>query len=99
MSELVSYRVVDFRRFVRTGVKASRRLETSHSGVVNALRLRTKAVLVKGQELWETSDMNMPVIVPVGPLKVRRGEALRAEIMYRMGHGYDGVRVKLARSV
>jgi len=97
MSGLVNYRIVDFSKVVRTAVKVSPTVEALHTGVVNALRLRTKAVLVERQELWETSDMNMPVIVPVRSLGVDRGETLRVDIRYLMGHGYDTLRVKLTR--
>jgi hypothetical protein len=45
--------------------------------------------------IWETSDMNMPVVIPVDPLQVRRGEEIRVSIHYFMGCGYASLRVQV----
>lgn len=89
LSETVSYRDIDFSKHVDTSVNEERNVVIKDDGTLNAVLLRTKIVLDKDDVLWETSDMNMPVVVPVKPIQVKKGDVIKTSIAYKMGLGFD----------
>jgi len=97
LSEPVIYREVDFGSKIAITVDESVRLRVERVGTLNALRLRTQTVLCDGVAVWETSDMNMPVIVPVGPMQVHRGEEVTVAVHYFMGCGYASLDIQVSR--
>ena len=66
--------------------------------VLNALRLSTRTTLCKGSELWETSDMNMPVILPVPAMQVEPGQSIAVSLRYVPGGGYERLTVATLRA-
>jgi predicted RNA methylase len=97
LSEPVVYREADFGGEIAITVDESVRLCVERTGTLNALRLRTQTVVCEGVAVWETSDMNMPVIVPVGSTPVQRGEEFTAAVHYLMGCGYANLRIQVSR--
>ena len=93
LSRTIAYRQVDFRSHVDTRVEEDVRIAVQRPGTCNALLLRTQIRLDKGISLWETSDMNMPVVVPITPLEVSRGDEVRIQIRYDMGKGFESLTV------
>ena len=98
LSEPAVYREVDFGGEIAITVDDSVRLRVERAGTLNALRLRTQTVVCEGVAVWETSDMNMPVIVPAGPMPVQRGEEITVGVHYLMGRGYASFGVQVSRS-
>jgi predicted RNA methylase len=98
LSEVAVYRDVALGEKILTAVDETLTVHARRDGILNAVRLSTQTVLCPGLAVWETSDMNMPVILPAGPLVVRRGDAVEVSIRYVMGCGYESldVRVRLA---
>lgn len=96
LSDVVVYREVEFTRSIQTTVRAERNVTVTRGGLLNALRLRTRTRLSDELALWETTDMNMPVIVPVAARRLARGDAVQVRIQYVMGHGYDSLHVSVA---
>lgn len=88
-SELVSYDRVDFREPVEEQVDVCVDAKIKESGTVNALMLRSKIRLNETVALWQTTDMNMPVIIPVGPFQTQQGDHRRVGIRYKRGYGFD----------
>jgi predicted RNA methylase len=89
------YRDVDFGKEIDTRVDEQRVVTVTSHGQLNALLLRTKIVLHAGISLWETSDMNMPIVVPVAPAQVSQGDRMHVAIGYEMGKGYGSLRVDI----
>ncbi len=96
LSDPVFYRDVDFRQEIATTVDESIRVRAHRNGHVNAVKLRTQTILSEQLALWETTDMNMPVIIPVGPLTVKLGEIIRLRIRYTMACGYASLTIELS---
>jgi type I protein arginine methyltransferase len=96
LTDLAIYLDVDFGGPIDTTVVANVVLAIEHPGVLNALRLRTETILHAGCTIWETSDMNMPVIIPIEPRKVATGDRIEVSIRYIMGAGFDSFSVSVA---
>ena len=90
---------MDFGSKIAITVDESAALRVERDGLVNALRLRTQTVLCEGLTLWETSDRDMPVIIPIGPLQVRPGEEISVSIHYFMGCGYASLHIQVVGRV
>jgi len=63
-------------------------LPVNDDGVCNAAVLTARAFLAPGVTIGSTSDMNMPVIVPLQPRPLRRGSEVSLEFSYAMGSGF-----------
>ena len=88
-SKLLSYDYVDFGGPVQEQVKACVEGRAKDNGSVNAVLLRSKIRLNSKMALWQTTDMNMPVIIPLRPLQVQQDDRFQVEINYRRGYGFD----------
>jgi predicted RNA methylase len=97
LSDSLCYQTVDCRTWIPPTIDAAMRMRAVRDGVVNAVRLRTQTVLCDGCTLWETSDMNMPVIVPVEPTAVTSESEITISIRYVLGQGYGRLEVRLDR--
>ncbi len=94
MSRTVIYKDVDLGRRVAIDVNEHVKISVTDTGIVNGLRLRTRVYLSPDLSLWETTDMNMPIVVPLEPTKVRRGDQLDVLIGYQMGQGFNRLKVR-----
>lgn len=91
LSRTVVYKEIDFNKKVDTKVAAELVVPIQKEGLLNSVLLRTKIILDKNIYLWETTDMNMPVIMPITPLNVAKGDNVLVKISYEMGRGFDGL--------
>jgi protein arginine N-methyltransferase 1 len=91
LSEVAVYRDVALGEKILTAVDETVAVRVRRAGVLNAVRLTTQTVLCEGLAVRETSDMNMPVVLPAGPLEVRRGDAVEVSVRYVMGCGYGSL--------
>jgi predicted RNA methylase len=64
------------------------KIPTIANGSINAFQLKTKSYLSPNVTCWATTDMNMPVVIPVEKRRVHKGGALNVHIQYEMGHGF-----------
>jgi len=69
---------------------------SKYGGTINAAVLKTKLLLTKTTATWGTTDMNMPVIVPLKPLSVMPGQQITTEISYTAATGFDAVHIELS---
>lgn len=88
-SERTPYQNIDFSEVIETTVKARVQIMPIKDGEVNAIRFTTQTVLTPKITIWETSDMNMPVIIPIRPIQVKAKKDVTLLIQYEMGKGFD----------
>jgi len=63
-------------------------------GFCNAAVLTARTLLAPGISVGSTTDMNMPVIVPLPRQSVRRGESVALDFNYVMGSGFGAFQMK-----
>jgi len=88
-NQLVSYDCVDFCKPIQEQVEVRVQAKVKESGLANALLLRSNIRLNDKVALWQTTDMNMPVIIPVRAFQAQRGDCYQIEINYKRGCGFD----------
>jgi predicted RNA methylase len=85
----VLYLNLDFYTVTTCKADISLTVQANKSGTCNALLLTTDIILA-GKVVKGTSDMNMPVIVPVEKeVEVKPGDKLNFKIRYIMGGGFS----------
>lgn len=89
LSKPTLYDDVDFHKLIDTNVSKQIHIIPTNSGVCNAVRLRTRIHLSEGIWSWGTSDMNMPVILPLASQVIKKGKGINLSIKYEMGSGFD----------
>lgn len=89
LSERVVYQDIDFRDLVNTSVNKKVELIPTKDGEIDAVRLTTQTFLTPELSVWGTTDMNMPVIIPIKPTTVQKGQAIQLIVKYEMGKGFD----------
>jgi predicted RNA methylase len=87
ISEIKTYKKVDLLHLTSEGIEEILEFDIQTEGLINAIELTTTIVL-SNLEVPHTSDMNMPIIVPVKPLKAVRGQKILMKIHYLMGQGF-----------
>lgn len=95
LSPKAVYKSVDFSALIDTHVNETVKLKVTTRGILNGIRLSTETMLTPHLSLWETSDMNMPVVIPLEPRKVKKGEEIGLNIQYDMGKGYDSFSARM----
>jgi len=95
LSQPTVYEEVEFAKEYTTDVNKTITIHIVKDGTLNALRLRSRIFLSKSVSSWGTTDMNMPVILPVKERQVKKGEKITANIRYKMGEGFGDFTVEL----
>lgn len=98
LSRKNTYCEVNFGEMINTHVDVELAIPVTQSGLANAVRLSTETVLHDTISIWETSDMNMPVVVPVELMPVKKGDIIRVWMGYEMGQGYKHFRIDLSKA-
>jgi predicted RNA methylase len=91
-SNLQSYGIIEFRLLTSTKFGAKISLQINQSGIVNAVELKTDIYLA-GKKYSGTSDMNIPVIIPIKEREVVQHDVLDLYIKYHMGNGFGNVKI------
>ena len=87
----VTYRSFDFSKPVDLGVDETFELVAERPGSINGLRLRGVTDLPGVGEFGSTASYSMPIIFPIPPQEVRRGDVFRVHLKYQVGGGVPGV--------
>lgn len=95
LSRTKVFKDIELRKRIETEVEESQLIEIAAAGELNALVLKAKIYLTPGQTLLGTTDSNMPVIVPVGPVRVKSGDKVSVKVKYSMAEGFDKFRVSV----
>jgi predicted RNA methylase len=83
LSESRVFFVADFRRGpVPMQVSAPVELEATFEGEINSLVLETRVETAPGLTFSGSDSLNPPMVVPVEPLKVQRGDRVRVTLEY-----------------
>lgn len=89
LSDTAIFNDIDLTTTIQTHVDKSIAVPVKSSGLCNAIVLKSKTFLAPGISVWGTTDMNMPVIIPVKPFKIRRNSTVKLHISYDMGEGFE----------
>lgn len=87
ISEIMTYQKIDLDKFQTGLIDTIVDVPVLKSGIVNAVELTT-VIKLGNDRLGHTSDMNMPIIVPLKEFNVIAGQTVRLEIKYLMGKGF-----------
>lgn len=88
---------VDFNKPFSTNINNTKSLEIQKNGVINALVLYSKTYMTPDISIWATSDMNMPVVVPISPIEVEAGDEVAVSIKYKMSEGFSTFRATVVK--
>jgi predicted RNA methylase len=95
ISKTVVFKDIDFHKVINTKVNINVIIEAKQNGLVNAIVLKSKTFLSKNQAIWGTTDLNMPVIIPVKEKRVIAGDKINIKIRYIMGEGFEKFHVDI----
>ena len=84
---------IDFAKPVNTQIDSTVTIPIKENGRCNALVLESKTFLAPGIAVWGTTDMNMPVIVPIEEVDVVKGQQISIRIRCTMGQGFNNFNV------
>ncbi|KKW05253.1 MAG: hypothetical protein UY39_C0068G0001, partial [Candidatus Kaiserbacteria bacterium GW2011_GWC2_49_12] len=68
------------------------RLKVTQSGILNGIKLSTD-IYLSGKVCHATTDMNMPIIIPIPPRQVKRGDMIPLSVEYVMGKGFRDFKI------
>jgi len=89
ITDKILINTIDFSKVNKLDQRFLGEFEALESGTINSFVIYSKIELCKGVTSWETTDMNMPVIVPTEVRRVVKGEKLKFEISYKIAYGFD----------
>jgi predicted RNA methylase len=90
---------ISFREPLAPDVRRRVSIPVEDDGTCNAAVLTARTFLAPGIAIGSTSDMNMPVIVPLPPHRLRRGTEASLEVSYSMGAGFGSFDLRWQESV
>jgi predicted RNA methylase len=86
------YAEIDLKSIKSTQVDTRVEVVIKEDGLINAIELES-TIWLGGKKYGDTSDMNMPVVIPVKRRKVRAGEKINFKIEYLMGQGFGNFHI------
>lgn len=89
------FKQIVFNSKIDTNVGEEIKLIIQRTGVLNAIKLTSKTYLSPSVAVGPTADMNMPVIIPLGPIKVEKEDNVSIYIQYKMGEGFENFSVQI----
>lgn len=92
------FKQIEFKSPVNTNVSEEVVLKIKQEGEVNALKLTSKTYLSPSVVVGGTPDMNMPVIIPIGPVEVKKGDVIKVLIQYKMGEGFENFSAQILKA-
>lgn len=93
LSDAVIVQDINFQKPINSHINISISLDIQKNGNCNAVLLTAKTFLAPGISLWGTTDLNMPIIVPLKSRAVRCGAQVNLRIHYNMGMGFQSFSV------
>jgi predicted RNA methylase len=80
---------LDFHKTINLNVDTSLNIQVTTSGICNALVLEARTFLTPKRSILGTTDMNMPVIVPMASKKLTKNSKINLQLSYRMGECFQ----------
>ena len=93
LSKLTEYETVSFREKIDIQVNKHIEIAVTTDGLANGVLIKSKTQFPSGRATFGTSDMCMPIIVPIEGVKVKKGGVVRLDIMYLRSRGLDGINI------
>jgi hypothetical protein len=87
---------IDFRRPIESLVDTRLPIEAKNNGIINAVRISSRAHLAKGMVLGATNALNGDKILPIEEARVAKGRIIRAGVSYQMSGGLDSLQINLS---
>lgn len=97
LSEKYMYSEIDFSKINESLVDVEAPLTIKKSGTLNGIRITNKTLLSNGTSLGGTPAYCMPLIFPVDPLEVQKGETLILRLQYKMCGGMEHFHLSLRK--
>ncbi|MDO8648704.1 MAG: 50S ribosomal protein L11 methyltransferase [Candidatus Peregrinibacteria bacterium] len=97
LSEKYMYAEIDFSKKNDGGVDVEVPLKINKSGKLNGIRITNKTFLADGSILGSTAAYCMPLVLPIDPVEVKKGEALMLRLQYKMCGGMDHFHLSLRK--
>lgn len=91
------YESVDLKQKISTNLHRVVDVRISESGIANGVLLKSKTSFPNGKSTFGTSDMCMPVIVPITPLRLKADDQIRLSLSYIRSEGFDKLIVDARR--
>ncbi|MDQ2732044.1 MAG: 50S ribosomal protein L11 methyltransferase [Armatimonadota bacterium] len=98
LSDYMPYESVSFSHPIPEYVNNRVNVPIERSGTANAVILCSELSLPGESALRHTTDMNMPVVIPIEPTAVESGAVWGVRISYSRGHGFTNVAIELGHS-
>lgn len=92
-SQRESYDEIDFSDIKSNSIERTIQFEVEKEGSVNAVLMETETFFGT-ESLWGTTDMNMPVIIPLQERMVKNKELIEVRIKYQMSVGFGDLLVE-----
>ena len=92
MSKDYCYADIDLQKLMSRQFSANVRLKVTQSGILNGIKLSTD-IYLSGKVCHATTDMNMPIIIPIPPRQVKRGDMIPLSVEYVMGKGFRDFKI------
>lgn len=86
----------NFNEKIKLRVNKTPSFKPTLSDTTNAIRLSAKTYLTHKIATFGTSDMNMPVIIPIPKKKLKKGRETKFNIKYSLGKGFHTVKVNFS---
>lgn len=91
-SDIIPYHTVNLRKKNPPDVNVRLNIPTTDTGLINSLKIITQAELCNDRLCSHSNWFNPPLVLPVEPLKVTKGDIVTVNISYRLGEGLKTVR-------
>jgi len=93
MSDSVLFSSVDFRGQFKEIVNEEISFKANENGVINTLRIKSITHLTEDVKHGVSGAFCAPVLIPIPERNVRKGERIGMKLRYRMGAGYENLRL------
>lgn len=93
LSKRIVVKNIDFHKPIKTRVDEIVSIPVTKTGQCNAIVLESKTYLARGISVWGTTDMNMPVIIPLKTRSLRQGHVQNIRLKYVMSMGFKSLDV------
>lgn len=85
----------DFRQPVQSAADVTLAIKVESDGLLNAVRISSRAHLAKGLVLGATNALNGDKVLPIDETRLTAEQIIQAQVSYQIGGGLASLRVKL----
>ncbi len=86
---------IDFRQKNPEKIEVIIKLTAKKSGFLNCIYLTSASILTDAITVRDTEALNAPMLIPISPKKIRRGQTINVKFKYTFGEGYENFKASL----